>query len=64
MNKYTECPECGTEILAPDECGYCQGNKVFYDDETGDYLGECQECQGDGFSKNYHCPHCDWTHEE
>jgi len=62
--KYTECPECGTEIIGPEECGYCEGNKYFYDDETGDYLGDCDACNGTGVSNDYYCSNCDWQHEE
>jgi hypothetical protein len=59
--RYTECPECGTKIIGPYECAYCEGNKGFYDSKTGDYLGECKMCGGEGLSNNYYCPHCDWS---
>ncbi len=62
--KYTECPECGTEILETEDCPSRGG--------TGEVIGrvvpliatDCEDCNGTSKSNDYYCPHCDWKYEE
>lgn len=58
--KYTECPECGTEIIEPSECRECDGSGFVYADQKE----TCLSCNGTGYSNDYYCPHCNWSHEE
>ena len=57
MIKFTECPECGTEILEAEDCSCINP-------ETDEPEEECDICSGTGKSNNYYCPNCDWFHEE
>jgi len=71
MNKFTECPECGTEIIEAEDCPSCggrgivRGNNVHYVTGLGNTnMEDCLDCKGTGRSGNYYCPQCGWSHEE
>lgn len=53
--RHIECPECGTEVEA-DECD-CTDRSQIADEH-------CERCGGKGYTKDYHCHHCDWQREE
>jgi len=61
---FAECPECGTEILEADDCPSCGGSGEGLMCAVPLISTECEDCNGTGKSQNYHCPHCDWSHEE